>query len=166
MPSIASVTVITVMSTLSAKGSIIVPSKLFMLYFLAICPSNYPKLVNTKESVCCRFFLPGLLFLLLQITLKLHHSCVVKRGIRYMVQQLIDQTSTCWESYKCFPLIPIEYIRECSWCVCRKESTFLGCCCSFLNSMFCFIFVNLCSKGIKDDRNLNLKLSRVSFFLL
>lgn len=36
VPSIANVTVITVINTLSANGSIIVPNSVFILYFLAI----------------------------------------------------------------------------------------------------------------------------------
>ena len=41
VPSIANVTVITVINTLSANGSMIVPNNVFILYFLAIWPSNF-----------------------------------------------------------------------------------------------------------------------------
>lgn len=53
-PSIVNVTVITVMSALSAAGSIMVPKSVRMLYFLAIYPSSLLKLVaiEINDGLC------------------------------------------------------------------------------------------------------------------
>lgn len=49
----ANVTVITVINTLSASGSIMVPSSVFMLYFLAIWPSSFVGVHTQMSATCC-----------------------------------------------------------------------------------------------------------------